>query len=268
MKRLLCFFAVLSLCLPFAAAAQESDGGSAGSDTGAANVSVQGTYERGVVETVTTGNQTTTTTGQQVEIYRVRFLSGPFNGQTRDISSDVGSNPYGLRPSAGDKVVIYLLHGQNGELDFYLEGYDRRSAMLWLVILFVATLVLLSGWQGLKVAASIAISIALIGYVLIPLFLHGVNPVPVAILLGGVLALISTGMSTGFNKKSYVTAIGTIGGMLAAYLIHQGMTADAAVREIREKARAAYGTIVGVIEAEQDETLRQYENRVRGASLE
>ncbi len=57
---------------------------------------------------------------------------------------------------------------------------------------------------------------------------------------------------------------GRTGTMLAAFLIHQGMAADAAIQEIREKAFAAYGTLVGVIEPEQEETLRQYEHRVRG----
>ncbi len=58
---------------------------------------------------------------------------------------------------------------------------------------------------------------------------------------------------------------GRTGTMLAAYLIHGGMAADAAIREIRQKAHAAYGTLVGVIEPEQEETLRQYEHRLRGA---
>ena len=57
---------------------------------------------------------------------------------------------------------------------------------------------------------------------------------------------------------------GRTGTMLAAYLVHQGMTADGAIREIRAKAHAAYGTLVGVIEPEQEEALRQYEHRTRG----
>lgn len=56
---------------------------------------------------------------------------------------------------------------------------------------------------------------------------------------------------------------GRTGTMLAAYLIRRGMAADAAIREIREKAHAAYGTLVGVIEPEQEEALLQYERRLR-----
>lgn len=57
---------------------------------------------------------------------------------------------------------------------------------------------------------------------------------------------------------------GRTGTMLGAYLIHEGMRADAAIREIRERASDAYGTRVGVIEPEQEELLFQYERRVRG----
>ena len=51
---------------------------------------------------------------------------------------------------------------------------------------------------------------------------------------------------------------GRTGTMLAAFLIHQGMSAAAAIREIRERAGQAYGTVRGVIEPEQEELLHHY----------
>jgi uncharacterized membrane protein len=178
-----------------------------------------GQYERGIVEEVKQGAQATTGGATQVESYVVRFLSGPFEGQTRQITNDVGSNPYGIQPRMGDKVVVFIQSSADQGQLFFIEGYDRRAAMIWLVVLFVAVLVLLAGWQGLKVAVSIIISIALIGYVLIPAFLRGVNPIPVAIILSGIFTLVSSGLSTGWNRKTYVTAIGTMGGALVAYFI-------------------------------------------------
>ena len=57
---------------------------------------------------------------------------------------------------------------------------------------------------------------------------------------------------------------GRTGTMLAGYLIHQGMSSEAAVREIRARAGKAYGTLRGVIEPAQEELLRWYERRLSG----
>lgn len=179
----------------------------------------EGQYEHGVVESVRLTDAALPQGAQQIKVYSIRFRSGPLKGQVRDVRSDVGSNPYGLEPRQGDSVVLFMQAGGPDGWIIFLEGYDRRSALFWLVALFVATLVLLSGWQGLKVAASIAISIGLIGYVLIPLFMRGANPVPVAIVLAGLFTLLSTGFTTGWNRKALITSIGTMGGALVAYLI-------------------------------------------------
>jgi len=58
---------------------------------------------------------------------------------------------------------------------------------------------------------------------------------------------------------------GRTGTMLAAFLIHRGMSLEAAVREIRERADEAYGTVRGVIEPEQEDILHHYSQRLRSS---
>ena len=54
---------------------------------------------------------------------------------------------------------------------------------------------------------------------------------------------------------------GRTGTMLAAYLIHQGMSPESAIREIRDRAFVAYGTRKSVIEPVQEEALYAYSRR-------
>lgn len=56
---------------------------------------------------------------------------------------------------------------------------------------------------------------------------------------------------------------GRTGTMLAAFLISKGMSAEAAIREVRERAAAAYGPVRGVIEPGQEEALYHWEHHVR-----
>jgi len=180
----------------------------------------EGIYERGQVVSVRQGTKTDTAGGEQVEIYGIRFLSGPLNGETRNVENSVQENPYGLKPAIGNSVVLFMQQADEaGSWHVYIDSYDRRAAMLWLFAAFFITLILLSGWQGMKVGMSIVISIFVIGFVLIPLFIKGVNPVPVAIILMGLLTYLASGLSGGWNKKALVTALGTMGGALAGYLL-------------------------------------------------
>ena len=79
-------------------------------------------------------------------------------------------------------MLIFLQPNPAGtEPLMFLEGFDRRAAVYWLLALWIFTMVLLAGWQGLKITFSILLSILLIGWILIPSFLHGVNPVPIAL---------------------------------------------------------------------------------------
>jgi uncharacterized membrane protein len=189
-------------------------------DTKNDKTTVDGTYERAIVRNVSLQTETQHGGAEQKQIYTVEYLSGPLNGQTKELSTDLESNPFDLRPNIGDHVIVLLqANPEGGEPLAFLEGFDRRAPLFWLMILFVMTLVLLAGWQGIKVAFSIFLSILLIGWVLIPAFINGINPIPIAFLLAAVFVTLSSTLSTGWNKKSLVTIIGTLGGTFVAYLL-------------------------------------------------
>jgi uncharacterized membrane protein len=179
-----------------------------------------GTYERAIVTDVSTVTQNLPNGAQQLKGYQIQFLSGPMSGKARLLTSDISTNPYGIDPHKGDKVLVYVQpNPDGGEPLAYLEGFERRGAIYGLIALFVLTMVLLAGWQGFKIAFSIFLSIALIGLILIPSFLGGLNPVPIAFALIAVLATISSGFSIGWNRKSAVTIAGTLGGVVVAFVI-------------------------------------------------
>lgn len=230
MKRflLLLLFVGSAIAIPaisFAATQKTTSADAASIDTekapsgeGSSDASPDGTYERAIVVSVSETTEPNVHGAQQLQSYEIQFLSGSFKGKTRTISSDLSSNPYRLEPRPGDKVLILMqANPAGGDPLMYLEGFDRRAAVYWLLALWIFTMVLLAGWQGLKITFSILLSILLIGWILIPGFLNGLNPVPIALGLTVVLTGISTVFSTGWNKKSFVTVIGTLGGALVAY---------------------------------------------------
>ncbi|MFZ2804692.1 MAG: YibE/F family protein [Patescibacteria group bacterium] len=191
----------------------------AANETGGDQVEA-GDYESAIVQTAQSITQGNDSGAQQLRQYTVQFLSGPEKGQTRTLTNDISDDPYSLNPAPGDKVLIFLQPDPNGGPPLaYIESFERRDALYWLIGFFVLTLVVLAGWQGLKIALSIGFSLALIGLVLIPSFLKGINPVPIAFLIIAILATVSTGLSIGWNRKTVVTIIGTLGGVAVAYLV-------------------------------------------------
>ena len=178
-----------------------------------------GTYESGRVLEVRLDTVTSTNATTLKQLYQVELRSGQSAGTHVTISSDVESNPYQLKPRTGDRVVVYVLPNEQGDLQYFLEGFDRRIPLLWLLVVFVLTLVILAGWQGAKTAFSMFVSIGIIGFVLIPAFLKGANPVPIALVLSGVFTLLSAGLSLGWDRKAFVTSIGTMGGVAVAYIL-------------------------------------------------
>ena len=235
MRRILVPFVLLAaLVVPFSVrAATSTDAILPSANSGALQIDTEqntgdqgnstaadGTYESAIVQDVKTVDQQVPNGATHQQAFDIEYLSGPLNGKTRTISNDARTNPNGLQPAKGDKVVVYLQPDTSGgEPHPIMESFDRRDAVYCLIALFFLTMLLLAGWKGFRIASSVILSLLLIALILIPAFLKGMNPVPIAALLAVLITTINSLISMGRTRKCFVTVIGTLGGVLAAYLL-------------------------------------------------
>ncbi len=139
----------------------------------------------------------------------VKVLDGPEKGETITIENDY------LELDKGDKFYFnhYIYIG--GEEVYAVTTIDRREALLFFVLLFVAAVVVLGGWQGVRSLVALVGSFIAIFYVLLPGLLAGWNPLLVSSLVASVILAAAIFFTHGLNRESAVAYVGT---MLAVFL--------------------------------------------------
>src|SRR5512133_3823290 len=99
-----------------------------------------GTYESARLISIKTESQGEANSKIQNQVMEVEVRSGALKGKIISMSDAVHSNPYQIQPRVGDKLIVFIQQDEQGEHIGYLEGFDRRIPMLWLLIIFVVTL--------------------------------------------------------------------------------------------------------------------------------
>ncbi|MEI7619952.1 MAG: YibE/F family protein [Candidatus Falkowbacteria bacterium] len=136
------------------------------------------------------------------------IVTGSLKGQKYEyngISSldVVSSNAY----KVNDKVVVNYSRGDDGKYVFYVTDYVRSSALLWLLILFVATILAIGGTKGFRSLLSLLFSFIVIMKILVPLVLKGYNPLAVGLIIATMIALAIIYLTDGWNKKSHLAVV-------------------------------------------------------------
>jgi len=174
------------------------------------------------------------------QIVTVKVLSGPFRGETTVIKNRWMGKKYTDRVlHKGDKLFLEipirsgrvakiskyklfskLIVSENTELEkAYLAQYYRSRYLLFLMLVFAGLLILVGGTKGLRAISGLFISVLAMLFVLIPGLAKGFNPLLAALIVSGVVALITFLIIGGISKKSIAGTIGTFGGLLACGLL-------------------------------------------------
>lgn len=159
------------------------------------------------------GNNRTIT----IQTVEAELLEGVFKGDTFLINQDY------LGLEKGD-VFLVEQYIQDGVPEYRLVDFDRGFGLRFIFLVFVILILVFAQWQGLRSLVSLAGSLLVILYVLVPLLAGGAPPIATSVLLATGILAIAIFFTHGFNKRSLIAFAGTtltvlITGILAAWVV-------------------------------------------------
>ncbi len=164
-----------------------------------------------VEEVIEDGEVTLGETVQRYQVARVELLEGDYKGILMEMDygrRQILSNNVYLR--SGDQVLVTVGSRPDGVLTVYFADFVRINSILWMVAIFVVTILVLSRWKGLRSLLSMALSLAIIIGYIIPHILAGEGPLRVSITGAIVLLMVTLYLTYGWNLKTHAAVLGMV----------------------------------------------------------
>lgn len=120
----------------------------------------------------------------------------------------------------GDTLYVTRTTSQFDDMEYWAVTEPYR--LPWLIIftvLFIGSVILFGGIQGLRGLLSLAGSLLLIIYVLLPGVLYGFSPVVVSLIVAALIIVLGSYVTHGFSKMTSAAVIGMIVTVIATGLL-------------------------------------------------
>ncbi|HLO33759.1 MAG TPA: YibE/F family protein [Anaerolineales bacterium] len=148
---------------------------------------------------------------QRYQVARVELLEGEYKGIPMEMDygkRQVLSNAVYLKP--GDQILVTVGARPDGVLTVYFADFVRTSSLLWITAIFVAVILVISRWEGLRSLLGMVFSLlVIIGYI-IPHILVGEDPVLVSIIGSVILLGVTLYLTYGWNLKTHAAVVSMI----------------------------------------------------------
>lgn len=157
----------------------------------------------------------------------VLIKTGRYKGQQMMADNTVGPI-YGQALAVGDSVTVGLSTYSDGTVRCYVYEYDRSTGLLVILAAFLLVTVLVGGKVGMKSLVSLALTVAALIFILLPLLLHGWPTIPTTFLVSVLVTVVTFVILGGVDKKTVCACLGTLAGIALATVF--GMAAQKLLR--------------------------------------
>lgn len=147
----------------------------------------------------------------------VEVTSGQYKGETLLVTNAVGPM-YGEPAEVGQSIVMTVSTYSDGSHTASVYEYNRTPLIYLILGLFLLVTVLVGGKTGLKSILGLALTVAMLLLVFLPLLMKGWQPIPTAFLLCSLVAIACFVILGGCSRKIACACMGTIAGMALAML--------------------------------------------------
>jgi uncharacterized membrane protein len=141
---------------------------------------------------------------------RVLMLEGPNSGQEVEAYlQGPGGQQSGATYKPGDEVVVTSTGDPQGPPFVAVSDRWRLPQLAFLTAAFALAVVVVGGWRGVRALLALALTIAVVVRVLVPLLLQGVPPIPIAVAIATAITILTIGLTEGFSRASVAAILGT-----------------------------------------------------------
>jgi len=116
---------------------------------------------------------------------------------------------------AGDRVVVFEVPEAPPSQRWQFIDFDRSRPVYALLALFAVALLVLSRWRGLASLASLAVSLGLVIWFVLPNLLAGASPLLVAVVAASAIMIVSLYLGHGFSAMTSAALVGTLLSLVA-----------------------------------------------------
>ncbi len=180
--------------------------------------------ERCKVEVLSTDESSVYSTGliqSGEQICELKILSGKFKGETMSgVNMLSGSLESDKIYSVGDKALAVVSIDDDGNATrVTMSDYYRLDKELILAIVFTLFLIAIAGANGFRAVFSFVVTVLTIWKIMVPLYLKGVNPIPVGLFITALLTLMIIYFVYGFDIKTLSAVSGSMLGTVTTCVL-------------------------------------------------
>ena len=148
--------------------------------------------------------------GQQVLL--VEILSGEHRGRIAEVRNIIFIDA-AVNPRIGQTIIVHFDYHGGGSYSAHVHSYARDTAIYIIAALFLVLVAVVGGKKGISSAYGLVFTFVTLLFLLIPAIMRGGSPALLTLLVSLMITSVSLIAIMGFEKKTWVSIIGTTVGI-------------------------------------------------------